>query len=191
MFTEIPDSLVLWNMYTPEATGIAIELDSARLFAFSRQAYALTRVCYDPASQLSLIEGHIKSWVKIVEDSYFSHSGLLKGIIDVMMPELIARMHCFLPSLKSPAYSHEQEWRMIAYVTGNEHVLFRAVAGGLVPYIELGIGSTLPITGLVIGPNCPQADRTRLALEMAMSKAGYEDCPIKLSGVPYIHPGRR
>jgi hypothetical protein len=190
-FTEIPDSLVLWNMYTPESSGVAIEFDSVRLFAFARHAYALTRVCYEPIAQLSLIEGHIRSWVKIVEDSYNSHSGRLSAIIKMMVPELVARMYCFLPSLKSPVYSHEQEWRLIAYVTGNERVLFRALTSSLVPYVELGFGSRLPISGLVIGPNCPHPDRTRLSLEMIMAKTDYEDCSIRLSGLPYIHSAKR
>ena len=178
-------------MYTPESSGIAVEFDSVRLFAFARHAYVLTRVCYDPSVQMSLIEGHLRSWVKIVENSYYSHSGLLSTIISAMMADLIARIYCFLPSLKSPAYSHEQEWRLIAYVTGNERVLFRASAASLVPYVELGVGSKLPISGLVIGPNCPHPDRTRLSLEMVMAKAGYEDCPTRLSGLPYIHNAKR
>ena len=178
-------------MYTPESSGVAVEFDSVRLFAFARHAYVLTRVCYEPIVQLSLIEGHIRSWVKIVEDSYNSHSGRLSAIIKMMVPELVARMYCFLPSLKSPVYSHEQEWRLIAYVTGNERILFRASTGSLVPYVELGFGSKLPISGLVIGPNCPHPDRTRLSLEMIMAKADYEDCSIRLSGLPYIHSAKR
>jgi hypothetical protein len=186
-FTEISDSLVLWNMYTPDSGGIAIEFDSVRLFAIVRNAYALARVCYDPSAQVQLIEGHITSWIKTVEDSYRSHSGLLSGIISVMMGEIVARLCCVLPSLKSPAYAHEQEWRLIAYITGVEQVLFRTSMASLLPYIELGVGARLPISGLVIGPNCSHPTRTKLSLEMIMEKSGYLDCPIRLSGVPYVH----
>jgi hypothetical protein len=190
-FTEISDSLVLWNMYTPDSNGIAIEFDSIRLGAFARNAHQLTRVCYHPETQVSMMQVHLKSWVKIVEDSYGCHGGLLSRIINDMMHDLVARIYCYLPAIKSPAYDHEREWRLISYVTDNRRPSFRCSATCVIPYVEVQIGDKLPVSGLIIGPNCDHPERIRLSLEMVMAKAGYDPVPIRTSTVPYTHSAKR
>lgn len=188
-FTETRDAVVHWSWYGE----VAIELDSTRLCSYSKQPF-LIRVCYDPDAQISLVRNHISSWTKNVESSLDSRSGRLSDVIRAMTPDLIARMYCVLPSLKSPQYSHEAEWRLVVYITDVSQILFRPSAPNLspslTPYVELNVGSKLPISGLVVRPNCLDFDRTRLSLGMFLTQAGYVNCPVKLSCAPYVYSPR-
>ena len=143
------------------------------------------------SAQTSLVSQQLSAWLRIVEDSFDAGSDRLHRIIKFMMPELIERMCCTLPALKADSYQHEVEWRLIAFVQDLSRPQFRAYGPALVPYIDIELSSPkLPITKIIIGPNCPVPDRVRHAVGMLLTQCGYSDFPIVTSAIQYRHSNR-
>jgi hypothetical protein len=185
-FTELRDSLVLWNTYTRNAQGYSIEFDPYALKRYTQNRYVLTPICYEPGEQAFLLGHHIDSWLRIVKDSFDQRSGKLQSLIDQTMPDLAARLGCVLPSLKSPAYQHEREWRLISYTTDLSGLRFRLSGCVPVPYTEVPFDQS-PITRITIGPSVDQPERARLSLSLFLAQHDLK-IPVVFSEISYRNP---
>ncbi len=87
--------------------------------------------------------------------------------------------------LKSPAFSEEQEWRLIGWLPPGTSEQFRVKNGIFVPYIEFRAPrrTTLPITKIIIGPSLrPHKAHDSLTRLLAQLKLGH--IPVEASRIP-------
>lgn len=161
-FSEARDTLSQWRAYGGEG-GYSIEFDAASLSQLaSKQHFAFVRCEYDRSRQVDLIRDLIESSINAFpqyrppppnEDSdletrarFFASSWFFPKMLRLGS------------SMKHPAFSEEQEWRLVGglYKT-NTIASVRAQGPLLVPYVNFELGEANgtidAVKSIQIGPN--------------------------------------
>lgn len=96
------------------------------------------------------------------------------------MPLVVARAF-----LKSPTFSEEGEWRIVAIRESGSATEFRASGGMMLPYInlELGAPAEMPVTRIIVGPG-PHPDLARGSIERFLKSVGMGQAEVEASPIP-------
>lgn len=198
--SEAPDDLAQWRGYAG-GSGYSIGLHPTQLAVISNLPNLLLqmqaalpswrRVLYDVTAQRKLLE---QSWRAIpgLREKYSSlgkhtHQAIAEG-------GLVGVVTC----LKNPGFRSEREVRFV--VDGRNlsgATKFRAGAVGVIPYLELGAGTTssrftlvvpdaipLPAVEVMVGPGHDQ-DTAERGVRTLLDSAGHAEAKITRSEVPY------
>jgi hypothetical protein len=92
------------------------------------------------------------------------------------------------PIIKDPAFSEENEWRLVQPVASvsDPEVCFRDGCTILLPYLPIVVGGdAMPIRKVIVGPT-PHPKLEERALKELLIKHGITDPCVVSSAVPYI-----
>lgn len=181
----VPDLLNQWRDYGRDIVPYCFELDVLGLqqpdWSFKVE---LVQMIYDEREQ-GLV---LMSIFEQIHDVLMENSELLKTkeSRNAVMSDLVSIVWAALVRFKNPAYSAEQEWRLLAHVahTDGQKVEFRTSTLGIVPYIARmpRNGTKLPINAVWVGPS-PWGAYSRIALDRFLAENGHT-CPTFASQIP-------
>ena len=181
------DYIPMWSMYGDAGKGIAIGIDVAN--CVKKEGEILTPnegpQAFKVVQTLSL--NHPASL--ICKKDYRDYLTKVRNVSNQyevmrMMVLTFGQMTLYTaPLLKHPAYTYENEWRLIAFKQQTDNLKFSINnKSNMTSYIEVAI----PIEQLrkiVIGPCCSNAYQIYLIKKMLYDK-GIKDCKITKSKVP-------
>lgn len=117
----------------------------------------------------------------------------IEELVDELAPLLqsfegaVAHLFGMAPRFKDPAFSEENEWRLITPLhRAGRRIATRASPSGLVPYREVayqGDPSNTPIRAVRIGPGSDVRQRTAVA--DLLRECGYQDVEVLMSELPF------
>jgi hypothetical protein len=201
-FSENGDDLTQWRAYCSSGAGVSIGFDSACL---------QTGWVADPAGkEPSFVGGTLKKVRYLGPDE----EAKLSSELDVLMnlsPSidkgfdgqpitreqfLIAWLSVISPTFKHPAFSAENEWRLVLTKPHKNMPFqrFRPGRSSIIPYVEAilnrGPNSNCPadymIKKVIIGPT-PSPELSKAALESLFGSAGHPEVQIEVSNIPFRH----
>jgi hypothetical protein len=170
-FSAVGDDLSQWRGYCPNGTGHSLGFVREDLVAEAAEhGFSLARCLYGEAEQREAI-------IRVLEE--VRHSALWTQALahprdrDVHLEVIKAWVNVFVPlapTIKYPAFCHEQEWRLISepISIGDSRWQVRPGRSTLIPYILITltrIDPSLPIGGVVVGPT-PHRELARRAVEL-------------------------
>ena len=182
-FSTNGDLLSQWRAYCPPSRGVSIGIDNAQLLKLCKeQGFELTRCVYDYDEQRALVrevlERVVEQYSPSEKDMEYSGRGFL------------AAFAAIAPQLKDPAFSEEQEWRLISpkFMTSDPDIKFRQGSSFIVPYVEFRLAyeddASLSLQELFVGPT-PHPELAAEALWTLLMSARVDWKEIKLSKVPF------
>jgi Protein of unknown function (DUF2971) len=202
-FCENGDLLSQWRGYGALGGGYALGFDSQYIGLTHYQNLkkpepVLRRVLYDQKQQKNLVGRFIRlllDWETLRRKRYHKNIDIdsRDEAWDKFNWFLSECLNCF----KDPAYSEEQEWRVIQYGRNMDsekfvETQFRASRNRIVEYVELDFSrptgklrGQLPLKSIRYGPTLdPQV--TERGLRLLCQQKGYgESVRIERSGVPF------
>jgi len=141
--------------------------------------FSLHPCTYDASEQRKIINRFIDLLPENLEPSHAEFSSL--------MFDILLAFNEIAPMLKHPAFSEEQEWRVVkALGPGAGVPLFRAAPALIVPYLSLSIGPDISevIADVIVGPQTEQW-RTMQGARLLFKCAGVESYIVHPSEIPY------
>lgn len=157
-FSQVPNSLPMWNTYANKSTGIAIGFK--RIMSLSLSELVL-KCWYDPKKILNIIDEDIQSKYKI-----------LSFLCTAFLPQM----------LKHEAYTYEQEVRFIGEFKDSP-TKFREKNGYVIPYKEVFFPKE-QIESITLGP-CAHQEIAESSLRQLLDSRGLGDVKIIKSDIPY------
>ena len=187
------DTALQWLHYGRSGCGVAVAFNSA---AIQRSPYQLCPVLYDRERQINWV----RSIVTTVDDALDAALGQIPNdsnrdlFVDLALELLATQIWMATPRMKNPAFSEENEWRLVAYVPKGVGVpdnnvsvgptYFRAAVGRIVPYKKL-VFDVLPIIEIVLGSSAPlQEDRLALKVLIDETLSNSDEVKVSVSMVP-------
>jgi hypothetical protein len=209
-FCEQDNLLSQWRAYG-RAGGYSISFKSVRTLdlrpKFGSLSTALVKVLYDRDDQKGRVKNLIDKAVELLTDPAIT-SGTLNGpwTNDIERPigEFLSQMFMsVITSFKSPAFSEELEWRLIArpfslsFSTLRQDTLaeirriveFRTAQQGLVPYIELGPSANVQMAGIIDGVRFGPSANPRLvqsATRLLLDSENFQSANVVGSDIPVL-----
>lgn len=191
------DNIPMWAMYGDAGRGVSIGLDisnmyvpikkedGSMLFDFtkydSNEPHAL-KVVHNLSLKHPAILLSISTYKQYVEEVKS-----LSNVADILRLQLIAlfEMSVYAAALtKHPAFSFENEWRIVRTASCLSQLNFRVNShGSVIPYINI----KLPVNcfkKLYIGPCCENSYQKEI-VEKMLSNKGLQHCKVIKSRVPY------
>lgn len=179
--SENGDLLSQWRGYAGDATGVSIGFSSQYLWDLSekisnskRPSFGIKKVLYNRAEHEECLRPVLAEIMELIQQGAFRTLGR-RSLLDARTTdeiraedgktvELVNRLsqtllvstlaHQFL--LKMPAFSEEQEWRVLSHCVRLTHgdVKFRASGNKIVPYREYMFDDSCgnPIRQVILGP---------------------------------------
>ena len=139
-----------------------------------------SKVIYNKDEQMNIIKQRIDTVLEFFITVNVNHHD---KIYDLLLLRLIKDTCLF----KHSGFAEEREWRAVVFGHNNDNIQFETSNGILKPYIELVTGGLhedghrrLPIKEIVVGPAT-----SIKAVNLLMTKYGYEDVSVRESGIPY------
>lgn len=173
-FTEEDDLLSQWRGYGAGGDGVSIGFDLTKLglskiehSPHQRVLPKLVKVEYEQSVQDNEIRW-ILSETKKVYDKHIPALSTNPDAADYFTlhfrDPLRNALYWLRWEFKSPHYSEEKEWRLVANPMSINRRRTRVTNGGIVPYLEMPLPQTpchplnqLAIPRIVLGPRCPQS----------------------------------
>lgn len=144
---------------------------------------------YDPDSQRALAEqtvAGIYDAATRINPEVIQDAQRTSDLIDAAAHELSLLTYW----LKNPAFSAEQEWRLVLEAGTIQSLgtrpLFRSSSFGVTPYFvwkPSDPAMRLPITSAMVGPS-PWPEAAMFALDTLLVERGYSGVPIDASTIP-------
>jgi hypothetical protein len=159
-FSEQPDLLSQWRGYCPEASGISIGFDfSIRLADIvNKQGFSLVKCKYSSSSdQIPLNLTKFFTYALNTFNKTPKHL-MIKERIDSALQGLNKLLFKIAAGIKNPAFSEENEWRLISEPIPftDPRVKFRSGKSMLIPYVEIDLveneNDYINIPGVWVGP---------------------------------------
>ena len=183
--SALPDLLNQWRDYGRDIVPYCFELDVGGLIQTDWSfRVELVQMIYEERDQKLVL----MSLFEHIHDLLEGHSSLLKlkESRTAVMADIVSLVWAALVRFKNPAYSVEQEWRLLAHVahTAGQQVEFRTSTLGIVPYVARTPrkGTKLPLNAVWVGPS-PWGAYSRIALERFLAENGYR-CATFYSEIP-------
>ena len=121
-----------------------------------------------------------------IEYCYKFMPGDLRPLAD-FSADLLDAIGTWLALSKSPHFSEENEWRIVAFsiMKDNDRLKFRSRNGTIVPYIEVARGNIVEcIDRVIVGPHPQQAVRVKTAQALLRSQG--IRVPVYPSQIPLV-----
>ncbi len=183
--SALPDLLNQWRDYGRDIVPYCFELDVGGILQtdWSFQV-ELVQMIYKERDQKLVLMSLFEQIHDLLEDR--SSLLKLKATRNAIMTDIVSLVWAALVRFKNPAYSVEQEWRLLAHVahTAGQNVEFRTSTLGVVPYVARTPrkGTKLPIKAVWVGPS-PWGAYSRIALDRFLAENGYR-CDTYASNIP-------
>lgn len=201
-FSENGDDLSQWRAYCSAKAGISIGFDSAALN---------TQWVADPKGGEPLfVGGGLKKVRYLGPDDEAKFSNELDTLVS-LSPSiergldgqpvtrgqfLIAWLSVISPSFKHPAFSAENEWRLVLTKPHKPMPFqrFRPGKSSIVPYVEAILNrdhnskqpANYMINRVIIGPT-PSPELSSEALQSAFLSVGHPEVQVEVSKIPFRH----
>jgi hypothetical protein len=191
-FCARSDTALHWLHYGRSGVGAAIGFNAAEV---QRTPYRLCPVLYDRDRQIEWC----RTIVAALDQALVTALGQIPGdenrdlLTKLAGGVLASHVWMASPRMKNPAFAHEEEWRLVAYVpkgtgvpavadpAGKTH--FRALSGRIVPYKKLEF-DVLPVNAIVLGHSSPmQFDVLALKVLMEEHLSNGDDVEVTVSQV--------
>jgi|GEM_PF-1953366 hypothetical protein len=180
-----PDLLNQWRDYGRDVVPYCFELDPSELIAkdWSFQV-DLIQMIYDEEIQNAILDDLLVALLAVLRP-------LTRDLFDPelrnwLVSQVVSQVWGVLVQFKNPAYSAEQEWRLISYspLLNGQTVEFRTNTLGIVPFFTRRprVGTKLPIKHVWVGPS-PWGDVSHQALSIFLRVMGYH-VDITASAIP-------
>ena len=181
-FSEQLDDLSMWSMYGKNGTGVMLAFDFQETICHPSFVDYLHCCCYEGKGVANLCERIKKRLQQFESDnsipSEYKEEGPRK------LGFLHGYIHAYSRLIKSKAYKHEQEWRILIPLDQYKgKVLFRSRAGMLIPYIEVFFRKRL-LKSIWIGPT-QNMELSEISLRMFLDQNDLKEVEIHKSKVPY------
>ena len=173
------DLLSQWRAYCPPTGGFAIGFESA-LLTTTPNCWLIPCV-YDPKAQLKLVNDFVDSCLDV-------YTKLRVSSPELDTYQFFGGSLLLAAALKDSGFSEETEWRLVGIGFDDEHAPeFRLGRSGIVPYIELPVGSSeapRQIGDVIVGPS-PHSTLSKDATTALLRRYGVQHDGVKLSRVPF------
>jgi hypothetical protein len=167
-FSEVEDSLPMWNTYGNNSLGVAIGFDKSILNDSFSSSEELKKCIYDK----SLVSEKLENNIENIYNCLRFNKGNFGWTTGVGAP-IFNDFRDLVPITKNNAYSYEQEWRLIIKKTYEfKNIDFQMSNDILKPYVTFEIPKKA-IKKIVIGP-CSNFDLISQPLWMLLKKANIE-----------------
>jgi hypothetical protein len=185
-FSKQRNVLSQWRAYSNFGTGYSLGFDSTRLIA-NVNGFHLLRVEYCLEGQRARILSFFRSLTSLIKE--YPPVKFEKHIFECIEEVFLT----FIVSFKSPAYSEEEEWRLVRlHSTGTlaPDLDFRASRGKIVPHVAVaaheGDKTLLPLVSVTVGPGA-DAPRAEKSIKQALQKVGYSTDAVRVisSNIPF------
>jgi hypothetical protein len=195
-FSAVGDDLSQWRGYCPNGAGYSLGFVPEDLAAEAAgQGFSLARCLYSEAEQR---EALIRVLEEVRRSVPWTQALAHPRDRDAQLGVMRAWRNAFTPlapTIKHPAFRHEQEWRLISepISIGDSRWQVRPGRSMLIPYVPIAltrIDPYLPIRKVMVGPT-PHRELARRAVELWLCpKTGSDPMtrqPVQIcnSVVPY------
>lgn len=184
-FCEQPDMLSQWRGYGASGQSVSIQFKAQQLENLAKsQEFELHKVIYGRKQAIELLRDRLKrapstaSLVRALlgtkdENAYTEDDARRTAILDLA------------PRFKNDAFQEEQEWRIIAKAHTVKKVEYRTRDNVILPYVNIGSATGLPIARVTIGPG-KDAELTRKSVDKFLSQNPlYKDVEVAVSKIPF------
>ena len=149
-FTKLEDDLSQWRAYggvVPERYAIGFNAEEIQMLTLHDDGTFLERVLYDPSKQVERVNDVLNRSLAFVQ----ARRPRILHLIS-FAEAAASRLARIAPSLKTPAFHPETEWRIVRWSRQNNTLKakFDTGRGVLRPYIEIELPKPLPITSLYV-----------------------------------------
>jgi hypothetical protein len=158
-FCEDGDLLSQWKGYSDFGAGFSIGLDienySNSLTMLSNSPIRIKKVVYEPEIQKRILWDEFIATLGVFDDWIERYPSNKTNIIMAAAVGLVAYIKLQLVRFKAPAFSEEQEWRIIYYPliqSVSEYkklIKFRTAENRIIPYLEFPFPTSSKI---IMGP---------------------------------------
>jgi len=190
-FSENPDTLSQWRAYS-RGGGYSIGFDHRKLIELAhKHTFSLLPCIYDENTQKELLKELVN--FSMSESSNIEDPSSEDQINHFLAKKFYGKFMRLAPSIKHPAFSEENEWRLIGGPFSYEldEAGWRSARGMLVPYHSFSLLDNegfLPINEVHIGPHPDMYDsadsvRTFLYSKPTMSRENL--VKVRLSSALY------
>lgn len=183
-FTSKRDDLSQWRAYGRGEGGFAIGFDTAKLLqAFDGRLCYASYVLYDPQHQYEYAEMLVEKTLELYNRHTSRHTGD-DAYSDRWYEAWRAVASCLAPLVKYPAFTEEDEWRIVYIPSHPGEFHFHENQKSMRPFVEIDIDSDALIREVLVGPG-PSKDLNKIALDMLLGKKRITVCDIAISQIPY------
>lgn len=193
--SEHGNSLSQWRAYCPPEGGYSIGFDRRRLRDLGRdQDFLLVECIYDETAQVAAIEDAIDEAIDDYEKALQNEELDSEETQREPAVGFGIQMSALAAQFKHPAFSDEDEWRLISPPWGVEPVdlEFREGPSTPIPYSEFNLREAndgedtqpLPISKVWVGPT-PHPDLAVRSVATLLGTHGVSEPDVEFSGIPY------
>jgi len=191
------DNIPMWAMYGDAGKGVSIGLDIANMYVPIKMndgsmVFDITKYDTNEPHALKVVHSlSLKHPAMLLSIStykkYIETVKSLSNKVDIFRLQLVTlyEMSVYVSALtKHPAFSFENEWRIVRTASCLSQINYRVNSrGSVIPYINI----KLPVNcfkKLYIGPCCESSYQKEI-VEKMLSNKGLEHCKVIKSRVPY------
>ncbi|MGA0600810.1 DUF2971 domain-containing protein [Caulobacter sp. KR2-114] len=190
-FTENGDLLSQWRGYCPPGQGVSLGFNPSRILqATSAQSFLLGRCIYAVREQLEIAYETANAVIAAAREAGPSPKRHAKQSYYDSFEEFLPAILTVAALMKNPAFSEEQEWRIVSPPLSNyvlPPIQYRAGASMLVPYLEFGLpkhqDGRVEMAQLCVGPT-PTMNLSVRSMAMFLSRQA-ACSSTRSSQVPY------
>ena len=194
--SSLGDYIPMWSMYGDSGRGVSIGLDIANLYKKRSDNSGKLVLDYTDynlnqphpikiRTQLSLNNPAIA----IIKKEYKEYIQGVGNVTNSERETFYSKVLCSMSSsiaatIKHPAFSFENEWRILQYVADNKDVQYKSNSNGkITPYIKIKIPKK-NLKKIIVGPKSnPQVKQI---LERMLYNHNQIHCKVKASRCPLI-----
>jgi hypothetical protein len=183
---EQPNLLNQWRDYGRDVVPYCLGMTTSSLLdPASGFPVVLLKLIYNEEHQRDLLRHLVDDLYRLAMER--SPGRLQPNDRAKLIDELVAEVRSLVLHYKHPAFSAEQEWRLVAFSVGlvGQTIQFRPSTLGVVPYFQRRPreGVKLPITRVWVGPS-PYAEVSRNGLNIYLGTKGYGQVQTEASSIP-------
>ncbi len=197
-FSTKGDQLSQWNGYCPDGNGFSIGFDfnSPDLRTLlEEQHFVLLPCIYKPDEQLETIRAFIQRYRENYQNQ--PQESNQSARISATLTDLPTEFLKLAPQLKHPAFTQENEWRLISgpILPNDERLRFRQGKSMLIPYIDVKLArdhEPMYISEVIVGPT-PHRSLSRESLRGYLTSSNVSGPFLSAQsgkGVPNIRRSR-
>ncbi len=194
-FCEDGDLLSQWRGYGSNGAGYSVGFDPRQFQAVAGPELGCFKILYEKSDQTGLIEQILKRSFATVHELIGANPEAEPAVVKALTRQLQKEFIGCACMMKNRKYREEREWRIVKkihrYRDLAEQIDFRIVAGRLIPYTRIKLGSNQnqeeiksSIREVIFGPTL-QRDLTQRSLEMLLNCQGFDSDIVKGSEIPY------
>ena len=184
-FSEMEDSLPMWNMYAKNGNGIILGFSFTDIICDHNYVDYFSHCVYDNTEKYdSFVKYVVKNLNNALKSEYLEEITNKENYLAEKTAFLYGVFHWFSQRIKSKVYEHEKEWRIILpSLKIKNPANFRCQNGLIKPYIKQYFPKE-SLKEIWIGP-CVEMERNYKAISLLLHTYEYSDVIIKKSTIPF------